>query len=91
MDNLIQHSKIILPNNYKELNENWLKIEVFRLWKYPFTPAKFELYDKEGAKCCICRFVAQYEGKSKLSGYFCNIQKLHNSEKIFGDVQLLIN
>jgi hypothetical protein len=46
VDNFIQYSKLILPKNYTNIPENWLKCEILDLLKYPLKIGKFALLVK---------------------------------------------
>ena len=61
MDNILQHPQILLPKNCINIPNNWLELEIFDLIKYPLKLDKFELYNENGERICICKFVKDYE------------------------------
>ena len=89
MDNFLQYSKIILPKDCKNIPDNWLKLEILNLWKYPIPLDKFQLLDKIGKETCICQFTKEYEKKLKLSGYFMNVENKNSHKEIFGNLRLI--
>ena len=91
MDNFLQFSKIIPPKNCKEIPDNWLKLEILNLWKYPIPLAKFQLLDNNEKEVCICQFIKEYEKekKPKLNGYFVNLENYNSHKEIFGNLRLI--
>jgi hypothetical protein len=47
MDNVLQHPRILLPKNFKEIPENWLELEILALIKCPSVLTRFELYNEK--------------------------------------------
>jgi hypothetical protein len=89
VDNFIQHPKLILPKNWANISENWLKFEILDVMKYPLKTGKFALLDNHNNELCICRFEKEYEKTMRLSGYFSNPQNDNNLQKVFGDIKYL--
>ena len=77
VDNILQYQKIVLPSSYKYIPENWLELAIFDLLKCPLQINKFELYNKNNERLCICKFVEEYEKSIKLGEYF--------SKAVFGN------
>jgi hypothetical protein len=84
MDNILQHPRVILPKECRNIPNNWLELEIFDLLKYPVKLDKFELYDEQNEQICICKFVKDYEKKFRLDGYFVKPLFRNYYSKIFG-------
>jgi hypothetical protein len=84
MDNILQHSRLLMPKNCINVPANWLELEIFDLIKYPFEIDKFEIYDEENERICICKFLKDYEKKYSLNGYFSRPNFYNYHSKIFG-------
>ncbi len=89
VDNILQYQKIVLPSSYKYIPENWLELAIFALLKCPLQINKFELYNKNNERLCICKFVEEYEKSIKLSGYFSKAVFGNYSSTIFGKMKYL--
>jgi hypothetical protein len=87
MDNILQHPPILMPKNCINIPDKWLELEIFDLIKYPLELNKFELYNAQNERICICRFVRDYEKKCRLNGYFSNPSFCKYHSKIFGTVR----
>jgi hypothetical protein len=83
MHNILQHSRILMPKNCINIPNNWLELEIFDLIKRPFKLDKFELYNEQNERVCICKFVKEYEKKYILNGYFSRPISCNYSNKIF--------
>ena len=70
MDDILQHPQLLIPKNCTNIPDNWLKLEIFVLIKYPLNSDKFELYNEQNERICICKFVKDYEKNYRLNGYF---------------------
>ncbi len=70
MDNILQHPKLLLPKDCRNIPDNWLELEIIDLLKYPLKLEKFELYDEQRERICICKFIKHYEKEFRLNGYF---------------------
>jgi hypothetical protein len=86
MDNILQHPQLLVPKNCTNIPENWLELEIFDLIKYPSNLDRFELYNKQNERICICKFVKEYEKKYRLNGYFSKCIFCNYSSKIFGTI-----
>lgn len=86
MDNVLQHSRILLPKECTNIPDKWLELEIFDLLKYPSKLDRFELYDFNNERVCMCRFVKGFEKDSKLSGYFSKPYFRNYYSKIFGNI-----
>ena len=84
MDNILQHSRLLMPKNCINVPGNWLELEIFDLIKYPFKIDKFEIYNAQNERICICKFVKEYEKKYSLNGYFSRPNFYNYHSKIFG-------
>jgi hypothetical protein len=89
MDNILQHPKLLLPRECAIIPNTWLEFEIFDLLKYPSKLNKFELYNENSERVCICKFVKEYEKESRLNGYFSKPVLRNYSSKIFGSISLL--
>ena len=87
MDNILQHSRLLMPKDCINVPDNWLELEIFDLIKYPFKLDKFELYNEQNERICICKFVKDYEKKCSLNGYFSRPISCNYSSKIFVDIR----
>jgi hypothetical protein len=89
-DNKLQFFKLNLPNNFINMGDNWLELQIFELIKYGIRRANmFKLLDKEGNQTCICRFVKEYNKFGSLSRYFQSAENYIYISKIFGEVRKL--
>lgn len=85
-DNKLQFFKLNLPNNFINVGENWLELQIFDLIKYGIGRANmFKLLDKEGNQTYICRFVKEYNKFGSLSRYFQSAENCIYISKIFGE------
>ncbi|MGA8915128.1 MAG: hypothetical protein WB474_03970, partial [Nitrososphaeraceae archaeon] len=89
VDDFLQCSRIILPKYYSKVPDNWLKLEILSLLKYPIRLDKFQLIDQDNKETCICQFVESYEKKLKLSGFFTNSESTKLRTEIFGNVKFI--
>jgi hypothetical protein len=89
LDNILQHPKLRMPKNCRNIPENWLELEIFDLIKYPVKLHKFELYDKNNERLCICKFVRAYEKSSKLIGYFSKPIFCNYYSNLYGNMMYL--
>jgi hypothetical protein len=89
VDNILQYSKIVLPSSYKYIPENWLELAFIDLLKCPLQINKFELYNKNNERLCICKFVEEYEQNVKLSEYFSKPVFGNYSSTLFGKMEYL--
>jgi hypothetical protein len=83
MDNILQHPRILMPRNCINIPDNWLELEIFDLIKYPLNLDRFELYNEQNERICICRFIKDYEKKYMLNGYFSKPIFCNYHSKIF--------
>jgi hypothetical protein len=86
MDNILQHPQLLVPKNCTNIPENWLELEIFDLIKYPSNLDRFELYNEQNERICICKFVKEYEKRYRLNGYFSKPTFCNYHSKIFGDI-----
>jgi len=86
MDNILQHPNLLFHKNCRIIPENWLELEIFELLKCPFKLDKFELYNKNNERICICNFIKNYEKNVKLNGYFSRPIFSNYHSKRFGDM-----
>jgi hypothetical protein len=84
MDNILHHPRLLLPKECTNIPDKWLELEIFDLLKYPSKLDKFELYNEQNERTCICKFVKNYEKNSKLNGYFLKPLFCNYYSKIFG-------
>jgi hypothetical protein len=93
MDDLLQHPKLLIPRNYKRIPENWLELEILALMQHPLQINKFELYNENNEKICICKFIENYENQSqknaKLNGCFSEPDFYDFHSEIFGNMKYL--
>ncbi len=60
-DNNLQFFRLKLSNNYKKIDDNWLKIEILGLLNYGIGKTNiFKLLDQQNNELCICQFVQKY-------------------------------
>ena len=89
MDNLLQHSKIIIPKNCKDIPDNWLNLSILDLLRYSVNKGDFILVDKGNQVSCICRFVREYEKVHKLNGFFRRYGINEEIHRMFTDIKYL--
>jgi hypothetical protein len=89
MYNFLLYSNIIPPKNFNKIPDNWLKLEILGLWKYPLNISNFQLLDKNGNQTCICQFTKEYEKRIRLNGFFVENENNDSSKEIFGNLQLI--
>jgi hypothetical protein len=87
MDDILQHPQLLIPKNCTNIPDNWLKLEIFVLIKYPLNSDKFELYNEQNERICICKFVKDYEKNYRLNGYFSRPIFCNYYRKIFGSMR----
>jgi hypothetical protein len=87
LDNILEHPRILMPKNCINIPDNWLELEIFDLIKHPSNLDKFEIYDEQNERVCICRFVKAYEKKDRLNGYFSRPISCNYYCKIFGSMR----
>jgi hypothetical protein len=87
--NFLKHPKILLPKNFKEIPENWLELEILALLKYPSVLTRFELYNEQNERLCICKFIENYSNPASINGYFSRpvFRNYHN--ETFGTMKYL--
>jgi hypothetical protein len=89
LDNILQHSKIMVSKNYNRTAENWLELQIFSLLKYRTEIGHFALFDKDGEQICPCKFIYEYQKRLDLTRYFSKPIFYNSDEKIFGDITKL--
>ena len=89
MDNILQHPKLMMPKNCRIIPDNWLKMEIFDLIRYPIKLDRFELYGNEKDRSCICQFVKNYEKDGYLNGYFSKPNSHNYHSNHFGIIKYL--
>jgi hypothetical protein len=89
MDNILQHPRLWMPKNCRNIQENWLELEIFDLIKCPVKLDKFEIYDRDNERMCICKFVKSYQKSAKLAGYFSKPIFCNYDSEIFGKIKYL--
>lgn len=89
MDNILQHPLLLVPKRFKYIPGNWLELEIIDLLRYPSIIGRFELYDQENERLCICRFVELYQKAQMIDGYFSNALFYNTYNEIFGQLQNL--
>jgi hypothetical protein len=88
---LLQHNRIILPKNFNEIPENWLKLEILTLLKYGNCQGTFQLIDKNDDGTCICQFVRNYEKDASLIPFFVKPKYSNYHSQIFGEMKFIGN
>jgi hypothetical protein len=82
-DNILQHSKIIVPKNFEGIPEKWLDLYIWGLLQYPDADGIFDIVDRNGQRVCLFRFIEEYLGKNRsLSGYVSNAHFYNNDKEI---------
>lgn len=82
-DNILQHSKIIVPKNLEPIPEKWLELYISGLFQYPDANETFEIIDKNERKVCIYGFIEWYlRGNRNLHGYVSNAAFYNNDNEI---------
>jgi DNA polymerase family B len=89
LDNILQHSTIMVSKNYNKTAENWLELQIFSLLKYRVEIGHFTLFDKDGEQICPCKFIDDYQKRSDLTRYFSKPIFYNSDEKVFGDITKL--
>jgi nitrite reductase/ring-hydroxylating ferredoxin subunit len=82
-DNSMQHSKLILPKNFKEIPENWLKLEILGFLKYRIDPPVLSIVDENNNELCLCKFIEEYEKHTSLIRYFSRLKFAEYHSKLF--------
>jgi hypothetical protein len=89
-DNILQHSRIIVPKNFEGIPEKWLELYIWGLLQYPDADDIFDIADKSGQKVCVFRFIEDYLGKNRsLSGYVSNASFFNNDKEISDQLKYL--
>jgi hypothetical protein len=89
-DNILQHSKIIVPKNLEGIPEKWLELYIWGLFQYPDADDIFDIVDKTGQRVCLLRFIEDYLGRNRsLSGYVSNAIFYNNDEEISDQLKYL--
>ena len=89
-DNILQHSKIIVPKNFEGIPEKWLELYIWGLLQYPDAKDIFEIVDKNGQKVCFFRFIEDYLGNNRcLPGYVSNAIFSNNDKEISDQLKYL--
>ena len=70
-----------MPKNCLRIPEKWLELEIFELLKHPSRLTKFEIYDKDNVRLCICNFVKTYEKKRQVEWMFFKVRFLQLSQQ----------
>ncbi len=84
-DNNLQFFKLKLSNNYNNVGENWLNIEIIDLMKYGIGRTNiFKLLDEANNQVCICQFIVKYNIFTDLNRYFQSDENCIYSSKVFG-------
>jgi hypothetical protein len=83
----MEHSKLILPKNFTNIPENWLKLEILDLIKYRIDPPRFLILDENNSEQCLCKFVEEYEKHTSLIRYFSKLKFKEYSSKLFGTMK----
>jgi hypothetical protein len=86
-DNFMQHSKLILPKNFINVPENWLKLVILDLIKYRIEPPRFLILDENNNELCLCRFIEEYEKHTSLIRYFSKPKFKEYHSKLFGTMK----
>ena len=81
---MLELPRILIPKNCINIPNNWLELEIFDLIKYPLNLDKFELYNEQNERICICKFIKDYEKRYRLNGYFSKPILCNYYSKIFG-------
>ncbi|MGB8033299.1 MAG: hypothetical protein WCF03_05705, partial [Nitrososphaeraceae archaeon] len=89
MDNILQHSKLLMPKNYSCISYNWLEYAILSLIKYPTNLSKFEIYNEQNERICICKFIKNYEKTIEFNGYFSKPIFCNYHSKVFGSIHYL--
>jgi hypothetical protein len=83
----MQHSKLILPKNFINVPENWLKLVILDLIKYRIEPPRFLILDENNNELCLCRFIEEYEKHTSLIRYFSKPKFKEYHSKLFGTMK----
>jgi hypothetical protein len=83
----MQHSKLILPKNFTNIPENWLKLEILDLLKYRIDPPRFLILDESNNELCLWKFVEEYEKHTALIRYFFRPKFKEYRSKLFGTMK----
>jgi hypothetical protein len=89
--NFSQRPQLLISKNFIKRPENWLKLEIFELLKYPSKLNKFELYNEKNEQICICKFVKYHQKSIRFNGYFSRPVFCNSDKKIFSDIQYIGN
>jgi hypothetical protein len=90
VDNFSQRPHLLLSKNFIKKPENWLKLEILELLKYPSKLNKFELYNDKNERICICKFVKHHQKSSRFNGYFSRPVFCNYDSVIFSILEILI-
>ena len=102
-DNLLQYSKINIPDICKMIPEDWLIYEILVLATYRIdldnfkgcladflnTTEDLKLLDKEDNRLTIKQFISEYEKNQRLSRYFVKRTFTNFNNKIFGNIKYI--
>jgi hypothetical protein len=88
-DNFLQYSRIALPNNCKDVPDDWLIFQVLTLAKYrnDIGLNAIAFLDKDGNTISVKEFIQNYEQSLTLSRYFKRRQFHNFCSKVFGNMQ----
>ena len=88
-DNFAQGSKLLLPKNCINIQENWLKPEILTLKNYRIDIGDFTLVDPNGNELCLCGFEKYYENEkhTKLIRYFSKPEFKEYHSNTFGNMK----
>ena len=91
-DNNLQFFGLKVSNNYKKIDNNWLKVEIIGLLKYGIGKANiFKLLDHQDNELCICQFIQKYNTNGNLIRYFQSDENCIYSSKVFGKMVKMCN
>ena len=86
-DNNLQFFRIKASDNYKIIDDNWLKIEIMGLLKYGIGQTNiFKLLDHQNNEVCICLFIQKYNTYGNLIRYFQYGENCIYYSKTFGKI-----
>ncbi|MGC1928526.1 MAG: hypothetical protein WA667_06090 [Candidatus Nitrosopolaris sp.] len=81
MHNILQHPRLLLPKDCRNIPDNWLEFEIFDLLKYPSKLDKFELYNEQNEQ--IPDYIQEkIIEKRKLEEDITKVQKLLYSRRL---------
>ena len=70
MDNYLRCARINIPDNVKNIPEDWLSSAISDLKKYLVKEGKFKLQNAEGKDLSEAEFIAMYESRTRLQNFF---------------------